>query len=58
MFCETYKNKNMINSYVRNIDQLIEELLSWIDKLEEDEIFTLGKDLGLELMIIWFIIKS
>ena len=48
----------MINSYVRNIDQLIEELLSWIDKLEEDEIFTLGKDLGLELMIIWFIIKS
>ena len=34
----------MINNYVRIIDQLKEELLSWIDELEEDEIFHLGID--------------
>ena len=52
IFWETDKNKNMINNYVRIIDQLKEESLPWIDELEEDEIFTVGKDLDLELMII------
>ena len=44
IFCETDKNKDMINNYVKIIDQLKEELLSWIDELEEDVIFNLGKD--------------
>ena len=44
IFCETDKNKNMINNYVKFINQLKEELLSWIDELEEDEIFDLGKN--------------
>ena len=34
----------MINNYVKIIDQLKEELLSWVDELEEDEIFDLGKN--------------
>ena len=34
----------MINNYVEIIDQLKEELLSWIDELEEDEIFNFCKD--------------
>ena len=42
-FCSSNKNKYMINNYVKIFDHLKEELLSWIDELEEDEIFTLGK---------------
>ena len=34
----------MTNNYVKIIDQLKKELLSWIDKSEEDLIFTLSKD--------------
>ena len=41
-FCESDKNKNMINNYVSIIDQLGEELLSWVDEDEEDGIFSLG----------------
>ena len=48
IFCETDKNKDMINNYVKIIDQLKEELLSWIDELEEEEILNLGKD------FMWF----
>ena len=44
IFCESNKNKNMINNYVRIIDQLKKELLSWTDELEVDEMFALGKD--------------
>ena len=36
IFCETDKNKNMINNYVKISDKLKEELLSWIDELEDD----------------------
>ena len=43
IFCETDKNKNVINNYVKIIDQLKEELLSWIDELEDDS-FNLGND--------------
>ena len=42
IFCESDKNKNMINNYVSIIDQLGEELLSWVDEDEEDGIFSLG----------------
>ena len=31
IFCETKKNKDMINNYAKIINQLKEELLSWID---------------------------
>ena len=41
MFCESDKNKNMINNYVSIIDQLEEELLSWVNEDEEAEIFSL-----------------
>ena len=34
----------MINNYIKIIDQLKEELLPWVDELEEDEIFNLGKN--------------
>ena len=44
IFCESNKNKNMINNYVRIIDQLKKELLSWTDELEVDEMFALGKN--------------
>ena len=44
VFCENGKNKNMINNYVKVIDQLEKEILSWVDELEEDEIFTLRSD--------------
>ena len=36
IFCENNKNKDMVNNYVKIIDQLKEELLSWVDELEED----------------------
>ena len=42
IFCEKDKNKNMQDNYVSIIDQLEEEILSWVDRLEEDEIFKLG----------------
>ena len=32
----------MINNYVKIIDQLKEELLSWVDELEEDDALRLG----------------
>ena len=39
IFCETDKNKNMLNNYVRSIDQPKEELMSWIDELDDDYFF-------------------
>ena len=44
IFCENIKNKDMINNYVKIIDQLKEELLPWIDEFEEDDLFRLGND--------------
>ena len=44
IFCESDKNKDMIYNYVGIIDQLKEEIISWEDRLEEDDSFTLGKD--------------
>ena len=42
IFCESNKNKDMINNYVKIIDQPKEEILSWMDG--EDNLFTLGED--------------
>ena len=42
IFCKNKKNKNMINNYVKIIDQLKEELLSFEDEFEDR--FTLGGD--------------
>ena len=44
IFCKSDKNKDMINNYLGIIDQLKEEITSWIDELEEDDSFTLGDD--------------
>ena len=43
IFCESDKHKNMLNNYVKIIDQLKEEILSWVDELEGDY-FVMGKD--------------
>ena len=43
IFCESDKNKKMLNNYVQVIDKIKEKLLSFIDEFE-DEIFVMGKD--------------
>ena len=40
IFCESDKNKNMLNNYVGIIDQLKEELLPF----EDEDYFAMGKD--------------
>ena len=42
IFCESDKNKEMIDAYIQKIDKIKEEVLSFIDKLE-DEIFIMSK---------------
>ena len=44
IFCENNKNKDMINNYVKIINQLEQELLSWVNEEEEDDEFNLGND--------------
>ena len=43
IFCESDKNKRMLNRYVQVIDETKREILSFIDEYE-DEIFIMGKD--------------
>ena len=43
-FCENDKNKKMLNNYVKIIDHIKEEIISWINDEEEDDSFNLGKD--------------
>ena len=43
IFCESDKNKKMLNNYVQVIDKIKEKVLSFIDEFE-DEIFVMGKD--------------
>ena len=44
IFCESNKNKIMLDHYVKIIDQLEKEVLSFADEFEEDQIFNLGAD--------------
>ena len=44
IFCENNKNKDIINNYVKIINQLEQELLSWVNEEEEDDEFNLGND--------------
>ena len=44
IFCKNDKNKDMINNYQKIIDQLKEEITSWIDELEKDDSFAFGED--------------
>ena len=44
IFCANHKNKDMINNYVKIIDQIKDEIISWTDKLEKDDSFRLGND--------------
>ena len=43
VFCENNKNKDLVNNYVKIIDQLKEEIISWVDEFEDDS-FRLGND--------------
>ena len=43
IFCESDKNKEMLDDYVEVIDGIKEEVLSFIDEFEDD-LFILGKD--------------
>ena len=36
-FCESDKNKDMINNYVKIINQIGDEITCWIDELKEDD---------------------
>ena len=44
IFCESDKNKIVINNYVKITDQINYEITSWIDELEKDDSFRLGDD--------------
>ena len=44
IFCETEKNKKMLDRYVKIIDGIKDEVLFIIDNENEDGIFILGKD--------------
>ena len=43
IFCESDKNKNMLNRYVKVIDKIKKEILSFTDEYEDD-LFIMGKD--------------
>ena len=44
VFCESDKNKNMLDNYVRIVDQLKEKIWSFVGDENCDEIFIVGKD--------------
>ena len=44
IFCESDRNKKMLDNYVSIIDQIKEEALSFISDEEEDDLFILVKD--------------
>ena len=44
IFCENNKHKDMINNYVKIIDQIKGEIISWVDHEFEDDNFNLGND--------------
>ena len=58
IFCESDKNKNMLNRYVKVIDQLKEEILSFIGEYEDDLFIMGNKDSNLKLEINCLIIKK
>ena len=47
IFCESDKNKSMLNRYAEIIDKIKEEIFSFVDELEGDY-FVMGKD------FMWF----
>ena len=44
IFCETEKNKKMLDKYVKIIDEIKDQVLFIIDDENEVEIFIMGKD--------------
>ena len=44
IFCESGKNKKMLDHYVKIVDQLKEEILSFFEDIYWDEIFIMGSD--------------
>ena len=43
IFCESDKNEEMLDDYVKEIDKIKEEVLSFIDEFEDD-LFIIGND--------------
>ena len=44
IFCESDKNKKMLDNYVSIVDQLKEEIWSFIGDIYWDEMFIMGSD--------------
>ena len=44
IFCESEWNKKMLSRYVELIDEIKEEVLYFVDELEEDDLFIMGRD--------------
>ena len=44
IFCESDKNKKMLNDYTKVVDEIKEEVLPFIDEFKKDELFIMGKD--------------
>ena len=44
IFCENTWNKNMLNDYVKVTDEIKEEVSSFNDELEENDLFIMSKD--------------
>ena len=45
IFCENIKNKDMINNYIKIINQIGDEIASWIDELEDNDSVRLKTDI-------------
>ena len=43
IFCESDKNKKILDDYIKVIDEIKEEVLSFTDEFE-DELFVMGRD--------------
>ena len=44
ILCESDKNKDMINNYVRIVDKIKDEIITWVDDEFDDDEFNLGDD--------------
>ena len=45
IFCESDVNKNIINIYLKIIDQIADEITCWVDELEQDDSFKVRADI-------------
>ena len=50
IFCESDKNKKILDDYVKVIDGIKEEVLSFVDEFEDD-LFIMGKDVWVKIQV-------